>query len=732
MGRTLLLAATALLPGAAVAAPALERIDPDTIVRVDASSTSEATEKGRSIFDRGHLIDGRDWSPWGSRRDDARGAWIQLTFDRVRYVSKIEFVPGNERDRTAYDSCGRPARLRVEMGAEQRVFDLRDRRFHQEVTLSPPPGGRTLRLVFEDVHGRGVTGGVCLSELGLHAPGDVLGARPDLAERIRVAIDLLTDDGRAERGRRALAAVGPPAVPALLAALDDGNPNLAARAAAALGEIGDPRAVPALARLAEHTDRDLRESALWALGALRSTEHYDRIKAWFDGSHGQRRDRAFDALARLGDPRALDVIVAELLNGSAARRESAERFLGRFGNDAVEALRPLLASEIPLERAAALRALGGVDHPEAREHLLGGLLAPQSDIRAAAVLGLARRGDQAARRHVLDRWQSRYQQERQAVAVALGAFADPRDLEIVELLTTDASMSVRVAATRSLGRFGRAADPLLERLALDGPDGATARAAAETLLDGDPPAERAVKLLGSRHVEVRRVAGDVLAGTGTAGRRALVRAVVGADDRVRTGAVEELRRAGEMVMPALLEAASTAPAAAQPDVLALIAHFGDPRGVPYAARLAREGADLTVRRAAIQALGRCGDRRATPALLDALDDPAVEVRRAAVKVLGDLRVRSAASRLVALLKDEDPALRRAAVVALGQLRDRRALEPLVDQYKAHRHDIEKAALREDLVVAIGRIGGRESLPVLIEAMSDDDVDVRLAAEQALR
>lgn len=703
------------------------------VADVAVSSTSDVRDGGRKRYDRRQLVDGRDWSPWGSRPDETKGAWIRIDFDRTEYVGGLEFVPGDARDGAAFSACGRPARLRLEMGGETRTVELRDRKFQQAVPLATPLVGRSLRIVVEGVHGRGGDGGVCLSELRLRAVPDALASRPDLAARLQTAMDLLADDQRAARGLKMLPGLGAPAVPPLLAALDGRNPNLAARAAEALGALGDPSAAPALARLAKARDAQLRAAALWALGAMRRAEHYDAIRGWYERAGGEARDRALDALARLGDPRALDVVIAELVDGTAARRASVEAHLGAFGPEAVDALRPLLDSDVPRERAAALRVVGTVDLPEARERLLAGLTDPRSEIRAAALLGLAARRDPQTRLLVADRWRSRYGDERAAAATALGAIADPDDRETLELMSDDTSMIVRVAAARALGAYGAEARPQLARLALGGPDGATARAAAEALLAGDASTAAAVRLLGSRHEEVRALGGAVVGERGGEGRAALLAAVAGGDDRVRAGAAVEVRALGPMILPALLAAAEGAPAAAQPEILRILEHMADPRGRGLARRLVAEGADLTVRRAAVTALAACSDAAAAgETLVAALDDVAVEVRLAAVEAIGRLNVAEAAPRLVPLVDGEDAGLRRAAVVALGRIRDARALDKLISRYKATRHDDRAAPLREELVVAIGRIGGRASLPALIDAMSDDDREVRAAAEEALR
>ncbi len=77
---------------------------------------------------------------------------------------------------------------------------------------------------------------------------------------------------REDRSRlvRNLGRLDPTAVPPLLAVLDSGNPELAADAAMALGQIGDPRAIPFLTYPASSADSQpkVREAAQGAISSL--------------------------------------------------------------------------------------------------------------------------------------------------------------------------------------------------------------------------------------------------------------------------------------------------------------------------------------------------------------------------------------------------------------------------------------------------------------------------------
>ena len=709
-------------------------ISGERVARVEVSSTSAVSEQGRRVYSAANLFDGHDWSAWGSAPANANGAWVRVGFDRVQYIDRLEYVPGDARTPTSFSQCGRPQRLRIETPTESRTVDLADRKWQQVVSLSPPIATDKLSLVFESHHGKGAQGGVCLSEIKLAGPKDPFTAIPELRARIETSIADLADDGRAHRGQRELLRIGPPAVAQLIAALDVTNSNQAARVASLLGELGDERATEVLDGLTRHSAPAVRESALWGLGALGSAAHYDAIVKWYDASAGRSKDRAFDALARSGNVRALEIIIAALVGGHAERRLSAEANLGRFGQDGIFAVKPLLVSSVKSERVAALRALGTVDMPEARELLYSHLPAAiGSELRAAAIFALSTRGDAAAHTAIASLWDSRYLVERQAVAHALGQFADPGDRELVELLAADLSMSVRQAAARSLARMGSEARPALQRLATRGPCGGTALAAAEGLFGPDASDEEVLLLLGSRHEEVRTRAGSVLAERGAAGEAILAAALVSPQGELRAAASKALGKIGARSVVAIIERTDRAPKESHADVLRLVTSFRHPLAADFSARLVRDGHDFVVRRMAVEAVAACADpQAATTALIGALGDSSVEVRQAAIVAIGERKLDGAIPALLIQLDGPQRAVVRSAIVALGQLKAAAAIDALTSLFHGKAlPGSQDPGLREDVVDALGRIGGDRSLVLLMAAVADEDVRVRYAAQDAL-
>jgi HEAT repeat protein len=128
------------------------------------------------------------------------------------------------------------------------------------------------------------------------------------------------------------------AVPPLVEVLKQA-PRARAQAALALGEIGDARAVkPLLAAIDRQSrDREVQEANRHiadALGALRAREAVPVLKDLVTSPDGFVQVAAVDALGRIGDPAAVDTLVA-VATGQGAEPFTAKKALlalGRIGD----------------------------------------------------------------------------------------------------------------------------------------------------------------------------------------------------------------------------------------------------------------------------------------------------------------------------------------------------------------------------------------------------------------
>jgi HEAT repeat protein len=121
--------------------------------------------------------------------------------------------------------------------------------------------------------------------------------------------------------------------------------------------------------------------------------------------------------------------------------------------------------------------------------------------------------------------------------------------------------------------------------------------------------------------------------------------------------------------------------------------------------------DPRIRRYLAIVLGRLGDRRATPLLLDGLNDKDVENRVYAMLALGELRDPAAVPALAKLTTDPEKDLRKTAVYALGKINDSRAVPAL-----AQALNDQEADVRWNAAVSLAGFGDRRAVGALKEML----------------
>jgi HEAT repeat protein len=180
--------------------------------------------------------------------------------------------------------------------------------------------------------------------------------------------------------------------------------------------------------------------------------------------------------------------------------------------------------------------------------------------------------------------------------------------------------------------------------------------------------------------------------------------------------------------------------------------------------------DPRIRRYLGMVLGTLGDRRATPVLLNGLDDRDTDNRVYALMALGELRDPAAVPRIAKAAADEDKDIRKTAYFTLGAIGDGSAVPILVNGLQDQVPDVrwnaaislsrfgdKRAAgplremldrsrldrvvgMREDqkedaMIVAMSayvKVAGRDAVPDLQRiASSDPSLRVQAAAKQAL-
>lgn len=146
-----------------------------------------------------------------------------------------------------------------------------------------------------------------------------------------------------------------------------------------------------------------------------------------------------------------------------------------------------------------------------------------------------------------------------------------------------------------------------------------------------------------------------------------------------------------------------------------LGEFLDPHGLPALGKAALDDAEVSVRAAAVRALGRLNAVGGNDALRSAMDDAEPRVRRVALEQVMRVNFFRDEAALVARLADEAADVRRLAAQLAGELRIADAVEPLLGLVITD----EDATVRQAAAFALGRIGGSEAFDALADAKRDE-------------
>lgn len=448
-----------------------------------------------------------------------------------------------------------------------------------------------------------------------------------------------------------LVARGSGAIAPLLAQLDAGDGETVKAAAAALGQIANPRATAALAaRLDGPTE--IAVVAAGALGSVGDAAAFEPLLQHVGHPHPAVRQAVVGALSSLAHP-AMPLRIHELLTDPSPHvRESAAKIAGYFGYaHCMDEMLRLGNDPDERVRRVAVEQLAQFADPRATAMIIAALTDASAAIRAAAVRALARTSD-------VD-----------ALPPLLAACGDPDPW-------------VRYYAVRSLSRHGAgAAERRLSALAMDD--------------DALPVRLAAIEALG----EIG----------GTAAAAALTSLTADRDSSVAAAALAALGTAeGEDVLPTLLAAFQTSERDRHQAALAALGVRRAGAAVTAVGRIARGETDPEIRALAVHVLGEIGTDAAVTTLIELTADP----RRSAAAVAVLARVGE--SRLPALgagLDHEDVEIRCAVADALARTRSRQAIpflagalddvSPTVREAAASalaRIDIDDARASDDVAV----------------------------------
>ena len=443
------------------------------------------------------------------------------------------------------------------------------------------------------------------------------------------------------------------------------------RAAMAMGNIGDSLALPILVRLLQDPDTTVGVEAAFALGRIGDRDAVPDLARQMellpDSSRGPWPQELATALCRLGGPDADAAIAQQLHRHPADQAQNDEATtqalldawrLGR-GSRTAALLPDYVRRSTGQWRENAVYSAGRLELPAAAPLLLDATSDDDATIRMWALRGLtAALADSAHLTHdaFVARIRSLLHDSVPGVRVnALRALATFADSSLVPYVTTkliDRDPNVPVQAAATLGALGgsRAVAAIVLRLATPGTF-ALQRALLLGLAAAAPDSAVATvrPLMTDRDWRMRFMASEVLGAAGTPAARAAALTLTGDQDpRVVGGAFSALGQASAPGDSAVLAAAR--------------AHLSD--------------ADVVVRSAAIDLLGRERDPALVPALVGAyrlaVPDAEADARLSAVTALAGIwrsgdaaRARVEQSFLAAVPRSGDYRVRRLVADLFG-------------------------------------------------------------------
>ncbi len=534
-----------------------------------------------------------------------------------------------------------------------------------------------------------------------------------------------------------LAALGPgaePAIPALIDALGNGN-QVQWKASRVLLVIGPP-SVPALVAADKgHSNPEVRSQAFCVLG-LMGREAQAALPV-LQASLGRKTDRVV-AVYRLrqidpegafylptlvpGTKQPIPTLIDSLRDPDAIQQALAADVLSKIGpvaKQAIPALLELLKHKDAGVRAVAATALGS--------------MGPEAESAIKPLLRALQDGNWFVRRQS---------------AAALPRIA-PRNREValaLARLLTDSTDNARRSAAEALERMGPGAEAAVRALSEALQDSTAGNAAATALGKIGPAARAAVPALIQAMkdadaqyaviVALGRIGPDAQAAI-----PALIKAIEDKGELVPPAAVESLARIGPAAIPPLTAVLREGQPAVRMRAAETLGRIGSAaKAALPALSEALQDANASVRVEAAQALWRISRRTESllPVLLEALKSDRQAAERAgnalvAIWALGAMEAEAelAVPNLIAALGDEDAVVRMLVASVLGQIGP--GARSAVLALKRALADA-KADVRATAAFALGQIGpeARPAVPALVNLLADPDPIVRWASLTALR
>jgi len=523
-------------------------------------------------------------------------------------------------------------------------------------------------------------------------------------------------------GLKQLSGVEDEAMEPLSSALRDRSPGVRRNLVEVFAAMGGERSVEMLRRLLQDPSPDLRAEAARALSNLRAEQAASDIAGLLADPVGEVRAAAAQALAAMERGGTVANMLAAL--GQESQRDEPSEAARVALIEAIVRLadraRPLLADALDrLPRPVARRLALALDEEGVIERWLtaGGSETEQEEF-ARLLARLAALGVSAPLLAALD---STVESVRVQAAAALGHSRDGAAVGAVSGLLSDPDASVRQASVRALAASASPAvlEPLSQAAA--DPSGmvklAAAQGLAQVMARRDQWRTETLPPDFDPNVALRNAQRALLAASGDSlpdVRRAAAGglqwfASAEAADALTSLALDD----DEETVRA--EAAAALAACAFPQKRRLLAS-------------ALEDAQEARRARAVSLLTSVSGPDAGGQVVEALDDPAEVVRSAALAALSQVELQEMADTLAPHLKSRDPKVRACVAHELGRARATKAVEPLVNALTDPDEDVRVAAV--GALAQMGRAVRRHE-SALSARRSDPSSRVREATIAAL-
>ncbi len=247
------------------------------------------------------------------------------------------------------------------------------------------------------------------------------------------------------------------AVDALLASLEDEEPEVRRAILIALGNIRDVRATACIIEVMKFdAEREIRTEAAHVLGVLQGAGAVAALSETLKNDMERTvRAAAAAALGMIGDAHAVD----PLMNSSHEDEQSvcvaAIEALGVIGDSkAVDTLIGFMTDVRKEVRQTSAESLGKIRNARALNVLCDALNDCEPEVSLAAAVAIGAIGEREPVGRLIDMLQSEAVNPRHGAATALGILGDKRAVPPLIAVLSDNSETVRYAAAAALANIG--------------------------------------------------------------------------------------------------------------------------------------------------------------------------------------------------------------------------------------------------------------------------------------